>query len=118
MGKGGKMRKILFIDDSESHQFLLREELMEEGYEVVTANNNDEVLSKYGEVKPDLIILELRQKNIREETFEELKRQFPNIPRIGYSTFTHCPDEFKQWINVYLPKSSEINGLKGLIKYL
>ena len=112
------MRTILCIDDSESYRFLLEEELAEEGYRVVTANNNDEVLSEYGEVNPDLIILELRQKNVREETFGELKRHYPNIPLIGYSTFSHCPDGFKQWINFYLPKSAEIDGLKGLIKYL
>jgi DNA-binding NtrC family response regulator len=112
------MRTILFIDDSESHRFLLQEEFMEDGYEVVTAKNNDEVLLKYGEVKPDLIILELRQKNIKEETFQDLRRQYPNIPWIGYSTFNQCPDEFRQWINFYLPKSVDTSNIKELVRGL
>ena len=112
------MKTILFIDDSESHRFLLEEELSEEGYKVVTANSIEEVLSKYREFTPDLIILELRQKNVKEESFEELKKQYPSIPLIGYSTFPQCPEEFRKWVQFYLPKSWEISGLKGLIKCL
>lgn len=112
------MKTILCVDDSESHRFLLQEELTEEGYQVLAANNNEEVLSKYREFCPDLIILELRQRNAREKSFEELKKQYPSIPFIGYSTFPQCPKEFKKWVHYYLPKSWEIDALKGLIKCL
>ena len=80
--------------------------------------NNEEVLSEFREFCPDLIILELRQKNMMKESFEELKKQYPNIPLIGYSTFPQCPEEFKKWVHYYLPKSWEIDALKGLIKCL
>lgn len=113
---GKRMKKILFIDDSESFRFLLKEELSEEGYKVVTANSNEEVLSKDREFSPDLIILELRQKNVKEESFEQLKKQYPNIPWVGYSTFNQCPEEFKEWVHFYLQKSWETEGLKGLIR--
>lgn len=112
------MKTILCVDDSESHRFLLSEELSEEGYRVVTANNNEEVLSKFREICPDLIIVELRQRNAKEKSFEELKKQYPSIPLIGYSTFPQCPEEFRKCVQFYFPKSSEINGLKGLIKCL
>jgi len=112
------MKTILFIDDTESHRFFLQEELSEEGYKVVTASSNEEVLSKYREFCPDLIILEQRQRNARERSFKELKKQYPNIPWIGYSTFTQCPEEFRKWVQFYLPKSCEMEGLKGLIKCL
>ena len=112
------MKTILYIDESESYRFLLQEELSEEGFKVVTAKNNDEVLSKYREFNPDLIIMELRQKDVSEESFKKLKRMYPNIPWIGYSTFIHCPDEFKKWVHFYFPKSYEIAELKRLIKYL
>jgi CheY-like chemotaxis protein len=92
-----QVEKILEIDPSltekESHRFLLREELSEEGYKVVTASSNEEVLSEYREFCPDLIISELRQRNAREKSFEELKKQYPSIPWVGYSTFPQCPDE-------------------------
>jgi len=110
-----RMKTILFIDDSESHRFLLEEELSEEGYKVVTANNIEEVLSKRTDFNPDLVILELRQRNANEESLVKLKKQYPNTPWIGYSTFTQCPEEFKKWVLFYLQKSSEPEGLKGLI---
>jgi len=111
-----RMKTILCIDDSESHRFLLREELSEEGYKVVTANNIEEVLSKHTDFNPDLVILELRQRNANEESLVKLRKQYPNTPWIGYSTFTQCPEEFKKWVQFYLPKSCEIDELKGLIK--
>jgi len=112
------MKTILCVDDSESFRFLLKEELSEEGYKVVTANSNEEVLSKYREFTPDLIILELRQKNVKEESFEQLKKQYPNIPWVGYSTFNQCPEEFKKWVRFYLQKSTKIEEIKMLIQNL
>jgi DNA-binding response OmpR family regulator len=50
------MKTILFIDESEGHHFLLQEELSEAGYEVLTANEIEEVLSKWGDFNPDLSI--------------------------------------------------------------
>jgi DNA-binding NtrC family response regulator len=102
------MKTIIYIDHSESYRSLLQEELSEEGYQVVTANNIEGALSELRGVNPDLVILELRQKRFREEGFEKLKNQYPGIPWVGYSTFFQCPDEFKKWINFYLPKSSKL----------
>jgi len=109
------MKTILFIDESESHRFFLQEELSEAGYEVFTAKEIEEALSKWRDFNPDLIILELRQESLKKETFQALKKQYPNIPWIGYSTFVQCPEEYKQWVNFYMQKSSEVNGLRNLI---
>lgn len=114
------MKTILYIDESESYRFLLQEELSEEGYRVFTANGIEEALSKFKQekVKPNFIILELRWSNIKMDVFEKLKNQYPEVPWIGYSTFFQCPDEFKKWIDYYLPKSSKIEEIKVLIKGL
>jgi len=73
-------------------------------------------LLKFKRAKPSLIILEFRQKNVEEESFKRLKDQYPNIPWVGYSTFIRCPDEFRKWIDFYLPKSGVIDELKTLIR--
>lgn len=112
------MKRILLIDASESHQFLLQEELSEEGYDMIAANSIEEALSKHEEINPNLIILELRQRDVKEENLRKLKDQYPDPPLIGYSTFTQCPDEFEKWISFYFPKSWETDGLKGLIRTL
>ncbi len=92
--------------------------MSEEGYQVVTANSIEEVLSKYGEGKPDLIILELRQKRFIKENLENLRKKYPDIPWIGYSTFFQCPREYKEWIDHYIPKLPQTDGIKKLIKGL
>jgi len=112
------MKTILYIDNSESYRFLLQEELSEEGFEVVTASNMEEALSKWTRINPDLVILELRQNRLSEEVFERLRNKYPKVLWIGYSTYFQCPEEFKKWVNFYLPKSLEIKEIKTLIQSL
>lgn len=112
------MKTILYIDHSESWKFLLQEELTEEGYRVVTARDIEEALSELNGIDPDLVILELRQKRFIRENFENLKKKYPDIPWIGYSTFFQCPSEFKKWIDHYLQKLPQTSEIKMLIKGL
>ncbi len=112
------MKTILYIDNSESHRFLLQDALSEEGYEVFALGSIEEALSQFTGVEADLVILELRQKGANEENFQKFKKQYPHIPWIGYSTFAQCPEEFREWIDFYLTKSSETDGIKNLIKAL
>jgi len=110
------MKTILYIDESENLRFLLREALSEEGYKVLFASSSEEALSKFKRAKPSLIVLEFRQKNVGEESFKKLRERYPDIPWIGYSTSIRCPDEFRKWINFYLPKYGDLDELKALIK--
>jgi len=112
------MKTILYIDHSESWKFLLQEELEEEGYQIVTAGSIEEALSALNGVTPDLIILELRQKRFFRENLENLKKKYPNIPWIGFSTFYQCPNEYKEWVDHYLQKLPRTSEIKKLIKGL
>jgi DNA-binding NtrC family response regulator len=116
--EGVIMQTILYIDHVGSHRFLLQEELSEEGYQVVTAKSIVEVLSTWRNPAPDLIILELRQLTVQEESVENLRKRFPGILCIGYSTFDQCPDEYRKWVDEYLPKLSSMENVKKLIKDL
>ena len=51
--------KILVVDDEPDILEFLRYNLEKEGYEVVTANNGEEGISKAEQEKPDLIILDI-----------------------------------------------------------
>ncbi len=53
------MKKILFVDSSESLLNLYYEEFSEEGYEVILALNGQEGLKRFEEESPDLTILDL-----------------------------------------------------------
>ncbi len=52
-------KKVLVVDDKLELRQLLRSYLVEEGFDVVTANNGQEALYAAREQKPDLIILDL-----------------------------------------------------------
>ena len=112
------MKTILYIDNSESYRLLLQEELSQEGFQVVTASSIEEALSKWREINPRLVILELRQNRLSLDVFEKLKNKYPKVLWIGYSTYFQCPEEFKKWVNFYLPKSSRIEEIKTLIQGL
>lgn len=112
------MKQILYIDNSESHRLLLQEVLSEEGYEVFTSDSVQNALSGFPGLKPDLLILELRQEDAKKENFQKLKRRYQEIPWVGYSTIAECPSEFSEWIDFYFTKSSETDEIKNLIKAL
>lgn len=52
-------RKILLADDSVTAQNMGRKILVDAGYEVVAVNNGSAALKKIGEVKPDLVVLDV-----------------------------------------------------------
>ena len=52
-------RKILLADDSVTAQNMGRKILADAGYEVITVNNGSAALKKIGDVKPDLIVLDV-----------------------------------------------------------
>jgi len=52
-------RKILLADDSVTAQNMGRKILADAGYEVITVNNGSAALKKIGELKPDLIVLDV-----------------------------------------------------------
>ncbi len=53
------MKKILIVEDEEILRNLLQKKLTKEGYEVDTAENGEEGLSKIRANKPDLILLDI-----------------------------------------------------------
>jgi len=112
------LKTILFIDNYDSYRFLLQEELLEEGFEVITAKNIEEALLTLKGVKPALLILDLSEKATREESFDKLKKKYPDIPWVGHSAYVECPCEFKKWINYYISKSPEIDGIRELVRSL
>jgi len=55
------MHKILIIDDEKDICFLISEILKDENYNTSIALNSDEAISKFNEIKPDLVILAIFQ---------------------------------------------------------
>lgn len=53
------MAKILIVDDSRTSRRILRNLLVEEGYEVVEAENGEDGIQKYKEETPDLVTMDI-----------------------------------------------------------
>ncbi len=68
------MHKVLIIDDEKDICFLISEILKDENYNTSIALNSDEAISKFNEIKPDLVILDVWLSNSKLDGIEILKK--------------------------------------------
>lgn len=115
------MKRILLVDDDKHVQTLLREELEDDGYQVSTASNGKEAISKLNRTeKPDLVILDLRmpEMNGLETMGLILKLKF-NTPVIIFSAYsTYRNDSLAKAADAYVVKSSDMSELKRKVHEL
>ncbi|MBI5196629.1 MAG: response regulator [Nitrospirae bacterium] len=111
--------KILIVDDDQHIQLLYKEELEEEGYEVVVAGTGKEALTLFDKEKPDIVTLDILMPDIDGiSLLRMMKEQRPKVPII-MSTAYDYKDNFSVWASeAYLVKSSDLNELKATIKKL
>ena len=67
------MHKVLIIDDEKDICFLISEILKDENYNTSIALNSEEAISKFNEIKPDLVILDVWLSNSKLDGIEILK---------------------------------------------
>jgi DNA-binding response OmpR family regulator len=79
----------ILVADSDPHILMLcREELREEGYEVVVAANGHEALGLLDAVRPDLVVLEIMLPDMSGmETLRVIKGTCSTTPVIFHSTY-------------------------------
>ncbi len=111
--------KILVVDDDEHILRLYKDELSEEGYEVVLAANGQEALELFHKEDPDLVTLDIRLPDIDGiQLLRQMKEKKPRLPII-MSTAYDYRDDFSIWASeAYIVKSSDLNELKATIKML
>lgn len=112
------MRKILLVDDDESIQLLYQEELAEEGYQIVSAENGVEGLEKFKSESPDLVVLDIQMPGINGvEVLRQMKMINSAIPVILNSAYHEFKRDLGCWASdEYVVKSSDITELKAAIK--
>ncbi|MDH5768914.1 MAG: response regulator [Nitrospirota bacterium] len=111
--------KILVVDDDEHILRLYKDELSEEGYEVVLAANGKEAIELFHKEDPDLVTLDIRLPDIDGiQLLRQMKEKKPRLPII-MSTAYDYRDDFSIWASeAYIVKSSDLNELKATIKML
>lgn len=109
--------KVLVVDDDDAIRRLYKEELEEEGYEVCLAESGEEALRIFGEVKPDIVTLDIRMPGEDGiEVLRKMKEFDSRLPVIMCTAYDHR-DDFNVWASdAYVVKSSNLDELKEIIR--
>ena len=112
------MKKILLVDDEEGIQMLYREELEDEGYEVISAYTGEEGLQKFKDESPDLVILDIQMPGMNGiETLRQMKMHNPDLPVILSTAYNEYKQDLSTWASdEYVVKSSDITELKEAVR--
>jgi CheY-like chemotaxis protein len=120
--EGHCMKKILLVEDEEHLQSLIRDELLDDGYEVTIASDGIEALNILNTkgIDPDLIILDIRMPKM--DGFETMghilksKIDVPIIIHTAYAGYQKHPLSLAA--DAYIVKSYNMCPLKNTISEL
>jgi len=111
--------KILVVDDDINIQRLYKEELEDEGYEIVIAETGEMALTLFEKEHPDIVTLDMLLPDTDGiSVLRKMKEQRQDIPII-MSTAYDYKDDLAVWASdTYIVKSSDLRELKTKIKEL
>lgn len=116
--EAGTMKQILIIDDDPSIRLLYQEELLEEGYDVISSDGENGVLQLIREQRPDLILLDLKLgRRSGLDLLQDIRKESWAIPVIlltAYPAFNL--DSRSVSACAYVTKNSDLKGLKRQIE--
>jgi len=113
-------KRILVVDDENSIRTLYRDELLDEGYDVDTANNGKMALEALSRGSYDLIILDISMPELNGLEFigkvREVNMELPIVICTAFGTFKQ---DLAAWgADDYIVKSSDLTELKTRVKAL
>jgi DNA-binding response OmpR family regulator len=117
------MKRILLVEDDRHLQYLIKEELVDDGYEVVVASDGVEALSMLhadGSPSPDLIILDIRMPRMDGfETMGHILKSKVDSPIIIHSAFSGYKNHpLTMAADAYVVKSHDFTTLKATVSEL
>lgn len=81
-------RKILVVEDHEDSREILRALLTHHGYEMIEMTNAEEMLDRIQEIRPDLVVLDVKLPGMDGcEALEKLRARGDNVPVFLFSEF-------------------------------
>ncbi len=111
---------ILVIDDEESMRDACHQILTKDGYRTETAEDGNIGLKKIKEIKPDIVLIDLKMPGISGmEVLEKIPEIDPNIIPIvitGYATVESAVEAMKKGAFDFLPKPFTPDELRIIIK--
>jgi CheY-like chemotaxis protein len=114
------MKRILVVDDEDNIRDYLREELADEGYEVLTATSAPEALKIIEKEDLNLVVLDIRMPGMTGvEALPRILGLKENLPVILNTAYSQYQQDFMAWAaNAYIIKSFDLTELKEKIKEL
>lgn len=111
---------ILLVEDDLNQRALYLEELVEEGYNVVTAEDGRGALKVVQEHSPDLVIMDINMPVMDGlDALSQMMEHDSHIPVIINTAYASYKDSFSSWsADAYIVKSSDLSELKATIKRL
>ncbi|MBN1383362.1 MAG: response regulator [Elusimicrobia bacterium] len=113
------MKKILIADDDVSLVEILKDELEEAGYKIITAFNGKDCFKLMETTIPDLLILDIKLSGMSGlEILEGARHKFKNIPIIMCTAYDSFKTDYEVWasrIADYIVKPVDLDELKEKI---
>jgi len=112
------METLLVVEDDINQAELYKQELEEEGYNIVLANDGHEALEKIGKSEIDLVVLDISMPGMDGiEALGKILGRDNTMPVIIHTAYAHYKDNFMTWTaEHYVIKSSNLDDLKSKIR--
>lgn len=85
---------ILVVDDEPAYRLIVREFLMSEGYDVITAENGQDALRKLAIVQPDIIISDVYMPGMDGVKLHRSVREMPRYEKLPFLFVSGFSDEY------------------------
>ena len=117
----GKDVSILVADDDPAMRSLVSDELMEEGYRVISVSDGLEVMECLSKARPALVITDLRMPHGGMDVVARIKTVVPKTPVILMTAFGDKETEslaYKWGASAYFNKPVRMGDLKETVRNL
>jgi DNA-binding response OmpR family regulator len=109
--------KILVVDDEQAIRRLCKEELEEEGHEVVPACTGAEAMDFFTRERPDLVVLDIKLQDVDGlELLTRMKKIRRDVPVIMHTAFDYMYDLAQEASDAYIVKSGDFHELKAAVR--
>jgi DNA-binding NtrC family response regulator len=110
------MKRILVIDDDPSVRLLYQEELLEEGYDVISSDGGKGVFQLIADERPDLLLLDLNLGNRSGlDLLQDIRKKSWTVPVILLTASPAVKFEPSPSVHACVTKNSDMTGLKRQI---
>ena len=110
--------RVLVVEDDKNQQLLYKEELEQNGFEVMCAGNGKEAVEMATAKAPDCIVMDISMPEMDGiEAMGKILAQNNRVPVILNTAYASYKDNFMSWsADAYVIKTSDLSQLTSTIK--